>query len=70
VEIAVAVGVTGRRPNGVQQVRPLNRLLEQASLMLEARAYLHHYEKHGVQEADVRQAMMTAEQILFDYRGL
>ena len=51
-------------------MRPLDRVLEAASRLLEARAYVHHYERHGIGLDEFQQRLVKAEQILFDYRQL
>ena len=56
--------------NSQSVVRPLEALTGRAAAMLQSGAYLHHYQRFGVEAADFLDQLVVLEQILFDYRSL
>ncbi len=51
-------------------VRPLHRMLDKATAMHHARAYVHHYAKHGLSETAFDAAFVQLEQVLASYRRM
>jgi hypothetical protein len=56
--------------NNQSQMGILNETLQKASNMLKQRAYLHHYEKFGVETNDFEEAFMVCEETLAHYASL
>ena len=48
----------------------LDSILSRAWGMLDAGAYLHQYERHGVERDTMESAMISLEQVLMDYQSL
>lgn len=48
----------------------LNIVSERAHKMLQSKAYLHHYEKHGLSEADIVDYLTVVESVLDNYKSL
>eukprot|EP01051_Picozoa_sp_SAG22_P011529 SAG22_NODE_1118_length_5518_cov_1.906994_4_plen_581_part_00 len=69
---ATAVGLPSAAvlSNSQSVVRPLEQLLDRAALMLQSRAYLHHYARHGIASHVFDEQIAVLEQILFDYQAL
>ncbi len=49
---------------------PLERTLRRATLMREEKAFLHHYEKYGVDSDYFDEAFLTCESALAEYKSL
>ena len=56
--------------NAQSFVPPLEQLLDRASSMLQSRAYLHQYARHGLEASVMADALMSLEQVLLDYKRL
>ena len=48
----------------------LERTLRRATMMLQERAFLHHYEKFGVDTEKFHEAFLTCETALAEYKAL
>eukprot|EP00397_Hematodinium_sp_SG-2012_P018309 GEMP01018753.1.p1 GENE.GEMP01018753.1~~GEMP01018753.1.p1 ORF type:complete len:254 (+),score=50.63 GEMP01018753.1:768-1529(+) len=48
----------------------LNKLWQTAAAMVSSRAYVHHFESHGVEKADLDAALLGLAQIVADYDKL
>eukprot|EP00941_MAST-03F_sp_MAST-3F-sp1_P003698 g3698.t1 len=51
-------------------LKPLNRALNSAENMYHAKAYLHQYEKYGVEDIDFHEAFLQLRQIECNYKSL
>ena len=50
---------------------PLDQLVEKTHQMAQSRAYLHHYEKFGIEESDFAEfAFPVLEQAVYNYKNL
>lgn len=49
---------------------PLEQIVERAYGMLDARAYLHQYYKHGMEQHHFEECLATMENILTSYQSL
>ncbi len=56
--------------NSQAVVAPLDRILTRAEAMFSSRAFVHHYARGGLCEADFSDAFRVLEQQLFDYKSL
>ena len=48
----------------------LRHLASRVAAMLEARAFVHHYEKHGLSLAELEEHLQHAQQLIADYEAL
>ena len=56
--------------NSQQCIRPIKRSQECAWGMFSSRAFLHHYERHGLEASDFQVAFARIEELLENYRVL
>ena len=58
--------VSNRSAAGAQ----LEQLVLRAKLQLSAKAYVHHYERHGVTAADIAERLELLQHVVDDYEGM
>ena len=56
--------------NNQSMVEPIERSLRKAIIMLKEGAFVHHFEKFGVQKDDFLEAFMASEEIVANYKSL
>ncbi|XP_055957925.1 tubulin delta chain isoform X3 [Patella vulgata] len=56
--------------NSRSPIRPLNHIIDKAWNMFAARAYVHQYTQHGLNEEDFIDGFVTLEQVLASYKKL
>lgn len=60
----------GLLSNNQSHIAPLERTIRRATLMRREKAYLHHYEKYGVDADHFDEAFLTCENTLSEYKAL
>ena len=56
--------------NRTQVVEPLSNVLSSAKLKLKARAYVHWYEKFGLEESELGEALNRVEDMMHNYQDV
>jgi tubulin delta len=56
--------------NSQAVVKPMETVVSKAWEMVQAKAYLHHYERYGITEADMVDCIASLEQVVHNYKTL